>query len=114
MGIRFFTSAITIAKIAVSFKKIRRKPVYFIYKAEGCILKEDKSQDHTLIKDYKLTGDHNEDYKTTYNSDNIQNLSSSVYCARNAMNHHPGMTADVDFRQTANGKLPTGASSIMS
>ncbi len=37
------------------------------------------------------------------------NLTSSVYCARNAMNHHLGMTVEVDFRQPLNGRINTGS-----
>ncbi len=36
-------------------------------------------------------------------------LGSSVYCARNAMNHHLGMTVDVEFRQPANGQINNGS-----
>ncbi len=35
-------------------------------------------------------------------------LGSTVYCARNAMNHHLGMTVEVDFRQPAKGMINTG------
>lgn len=50
------------------------------------ILTGDNSRDYTLIKDYKLTGDHNEKQHTNqygtpgnaYDSDNIQNLSNTV------------------------------------
>ncbi len=43
--------------------------------------------------------------------DSQGNLKSSVYCARNAMNHHLGMTVNVDFRQPANGVIHTGTQS---
>lgn len=42
------------------------------------ILTGDNSRDYTLIKDYKLTGDHNDANGTQYDSDNIQNLSNTV------------------------------------
>lgn len=35
-------------------------------------------------------------------------LTSSVLCHHNAMNHHLGMTVDVDFRQPVNGLIGTG------
>ena len=35
-------------------------------------------------------------------------LGSTVYCARNTMNHHLGMTVEVDFRQPAKGMINTG------
>ena len=38
-------------------------------------------------------------------------LTSSVYCANNTMNHHLGMTVDIEFRQPANGKVNTGSGS---
>ncbi len=37
-------------------------------------------------------------------------LTSSVPCARNSMNHHLGMTVDVEFRQPVGGKITTGES----
>lgn len=40
--------------------------------------------------------------------DETGELTSSVDCARNSMNHHLGMTVDVDFRQPANGVINTG------
>lgn len=41
--------------------------------------------------------------------DSSGNLTSSVYCANNAMNHHLGMTVEVAFRQPAGGKINTGS-----
>ena len=41
--------------------------------------------------------------------DSSGNLTSSVYCANNAMNHHLGMTVEVAFRQPASGKINTGS-----
>lgn len=35
-------------------------------------------------------------------------LTSSVACSRNTMNHHLGMTVDVDFRQPVNGMIGSG------
>ncbi len=37
------------------------------------------------------------------------NLTSSVEPARNTMNHHLGMTVQVDFRQPSNGKIKMGS-----
>ncbi len=42
--------------------------------------------------------------------DEHENLTSSVDCARNRMNHHLGMTVDVEFRQPANGRVRVGSS----
>lgn len=39
-----------------------------------------------------------------------KNLTSSVDCAWNSMNHHLGMTVDVEFRQPANGRVRVGGS----
>lgn len=36
-------------------------------------------------------------------------LTSSVSCARNAMNHHLGMTVDINFLQPVNGEINAGA-----
>lgn len=40
-----------------------------------------------------------------------ENLTSTVSCFNNSMNHHLGMTVDVDFRQPANGMLHTSTGS---
>ena len=37
---------------------------------------------------------------------------SSVPCSGNEMNHHLGMTVEIDFRQPANGKINMGASGM--
>ena len=37
------------------------------------------------------------------------NLKSNVACSGNTMNHHLGMTVDVNFRQPANGRIHTGS-----
>ena len=39
---------------------------------------------------------------------NGDKLTSSVACSRNSMNHHLGMTVDVDFRQPVNGMIGSG------
>lgn len=39
---------------------------------------------------------------------NGNRLTSSVDCSRNTMNHHLGMTVDVDFRQPVNGLIGSG------
>lgn len=39
-----------------------------------------------------------------------KNLTSTVACSGNAMNHHLGMTVDVEFRQPANGRVRVGSS----
>ncbi len=36
------------------------------------------------------------------------NLTSNVACSRNTMNHHLGMTIDIDFRQPTNGTVNMG------
>ena len=41
--------------------------------------------------------------------DEDNNLMSSMAPARNAMNHHLGMTVEVDFRQPSNGKIKMGS-----
>ena len=40
--------------------------------------------------------------------DGAGNLTSSVACSGNSMNHHMGMTVDVDFRQTLGGMVNQG------
>ena len=47
----------------------------------------------------------------TTGADGKEHLTSSVYCANNSMNHHLGMTVNVDFRQPANGNVGTGSGS---
>lgn len=41
-------------------------------------------------------------------TDGAGNLTSNVACSGNAMNHHFGMTVDVDFRQPLNGLINMG------
>ena len=41
--------------------------------------------------------------------DNNGKLTSSVSCSNNSMNHHLGMTVDIDFRQPAGGRINTGS-----
>lgn len=45
----------------------------------------------------------------TLNADGT--LGSTVACSRNTMNHHLGMTVDIDFRQPAGGRINTGSGS---
>ncbi len=40
---------------------------------------QDKPEDYEKISDYQITGDHNEEYYTDSKSDNIQNISNTVY-----------------------------------
>ena len=42
-------------------------------------------------------------------SDDGRTLASSVACSRNEMNHHLGMTVNVDFRQPLDGTVNTGS-----
>ena len=51
----------------------------------------------------------NKGYEVFNGMDSNNKLTSTVYCARNAMNHHLGMTVDVNFRQPANGQIHTGS-----
>lgn len=49
----------------------------------------------------------NKGYEVFNGVDGSKRLTSSVFCANNAMNHHLGMTVDVEFRQPANGTINT-------
>jgi len=49
----------------------------------------------------------NKGYEVFNGVDGSKRLTSSVFCANNAMNHHLGMTVDVEFRQPANGMINT-------
>lgn len=53
----------------------------------------------------------NKGYEVFNGVDGSKRLTSSVFCANNAMNHHLGMTVDVEFRQPANGTINTAGGS---
>lgn len=44
-----------------------------------------------------------------YEDESGKHLTSSVGCSNNTMNHHLGMTVDVEFRQPANGQIRAGS-----